>query len=918
MRIGITTKVIFLALLCAILPSVLISLVAYSSSRAALQQAIEAELSDLTKHQMAQLFSSLKSAATNLETWSTLHVMQNVLTDDNDGTIQDELISLQKRYQVFGNLLVLTPDGTVVSEAMQPNKAKNLRSSEFLAAALGGAGYRGSVGYQELVGATGLVMASPIHADYDPATVVGVLVGVVDWSRIQLALSSVRIWGAAQDTDHRLVLQTGDGERLYDTDVSSMQSTGLNFSKSGVQRIDLGNRSYLVGTQIASPPADWVLHAMVSTDVAYAGVTVLRNRIAAISAAILLVAVLLGTLASGRLVAPIRSVTIAMQRVSTGNRDVDLKGVHRKDEIGQMLRAITEFRNKLEQDNAVIREREHSLRTQNLRFDAALGNMSQGLSMFDRQGCLIVCNHQFSVLYDLPAPMLVPGTSQKQILENLASVGSCSSLQAEQYLQRVFENARNVKSWDTLFEAKDHRIVAISHRPMADGGWVSTHEDITERRRAEAQIAHMARHDGLTNLPNRISFRESLQEALSRDEGKGLAVLCLDLDRFKNVNDTLGHPIGDVLLQKVAIRLRQCVGETGVIARLGGDEFAILQSGADRPTDTTGLAQSIIEALSVPYEIEDHHIIIGTSVGVAIAPTDGNDPDQLIKNADLALYRGKADGRGMYRFFEPEMDAKMQARRRLELDLRKALARGEFILHYQPLVNIDTQEIVAFEALVRWRHPERGLIGPDDFIPLTEEIGLITPLGEWILRQACLDAATWPPQIKVSVNLSPVQFRSPNLVLAVFNALAASQIAATRLDLEITESVLLHESGQTLTILHQLHNMGVRISMDDFGTGYSSLSYLQKFPFNKIKIDKSFVQNLETRAESVAIIRAVTGLSRSLGIITTAEGVETAEQLARLQVEGCTEIQGFYISPPCPVSEVAALLKANEAQREVG
>jgi diguanylate cyclase (GGDEF)-like protein len=387
-----------------------------------------------------------------------------------------------------------------------------------------------------------------------------------------------------------------------------------------------------------------------------------------------------------------------------------------------------------------------------------------------------------------------------------------------------------------------------------------------------------------------------------------IAVLCLDLDHFKDINDSLGHPIGDALLKEVGRRLAACVGENDTVARLGGDEFAVVQLGKEEEAAATVLAGRLVEVISAPYEIADHQIIIGVSIGISLSPQDGGNPNELLKNADLALYRAKADGRGTYRFFEAGMDARAQARRLLEMDLRAALRRNEFEVHYQPIRDVAKDQVVAFEALVRWNHPQRGLISPVAFIPLAEETGLIVQLGEVVLRNACADAASWPEDIGVAVNLSPVQFKNLNLVASVSEALASSGLSPRRLELEITESVLLQNSEATLAILHELRANGVRISLDDFGTGYSSLSYLRSFPFDKIKIDRSFVSELSTRDDSIAIVRAVTGLGRSLGIATTAEGVENHAQLELLQREGCTQAQGYLFSPPRPASEVAMML----------
>jgi diguanylate cyclase (GGDEF)-like protein len=376
------------------------------------------------------------------------------------------------------------------------------------------------------------------------------------------------------------------------------------------------------------------------------------------------------------------------------------------------------------------------------------------------------------------------------------------------------------------------------------------------------------------------------------------------------VNDSLGHPVGDLLLKAVASRLRDCVRESDLVARLGGDEFAILQTGACLPTEATALASRLIESISVPYELASHQVAVGVSVGIALAPDDGLDPNALLRSADMALYRAKADGRNLYRFFEAEMDARMQARRSLEIDLRKAIAAAEFELLYQPIIDLRTQKISGFEALLRWPSATRGLLVPADFIPLAEETGLIVPLGNWVLRQACMDAVEWPGDVMVAVNLSPAQFRNKQLILTVMSALAASGLAAGRLALEITETVLLQDAETTLAVLQKLREIGVKIAMDDFGTGYSSLSYLRKFPFDKIKIDQSFIRDMSDHDDSLAIVRAVVAMSSSLSIGTTAEGVETFQQLERLKSEGCTEAQGYLFSPPRSAADVRTWLAA--------
>ncbi len=439
---------------------------------------------------------------------------------------------------------------------------------------------------------------------------------------------------------------------------------------------------------------------------------------------------------------------------------------------------------------------------------------------------------------------------------------------------------------------------------------VTTISDITELRMAEAQIAHMAHHDALTNLPNRVLFREKLEEALRHAvRGVPSAVLYLDLDRFKTVNDTLGHPIGDALLKAVTERLLQAVRQTDTVARLGGDEFAVVQSSINGPGDAKTLATRFVREISQPYDISGNRLQIGVSIGIAMAPEDGTDPDQLLKRADIALYRAKSGGRNRYTFFEENMDALMQARRLLELDLRNAVLAREFELHYQPVVDLADGRIMGFEALIRWNSPSRGMVMPGDFIPLAEEVGLIGELSEWVLKTACAEARTWPDALKVAVNISAAQFRrGTKLVEVVAEVLQSSGLGPGRLELEVTEASMIDDLGATLGLLHRLKEQGVHIAMDDFGTGFSSLSFLRSFPFDKIKIDRSFVSELGKANDSEAIVRAVLGLCDSLGVIAMAEGVETAQQLATLRHLRCAEIQGYLIGKPRPPEAIPGLL----------
>jgi diguanylate cyclase (GGDEF)-like protein/PAS domain S-box-containing protein len=649
------------------------------------------------------------------------------------------------------------------------------------------------------------------------------------------------------------------------------------------------------------------LSAFVDGQTAAIGMTLADNakanqRILAFGgAAGVLLSILVTLLISRSIVRPIRYVTRVMQRVSSKTFDLGSTYMDRGDEIGQMVRAIAAYR-----DN---------LQTQNLRFDAALNNMPHGLAMFDGEQRLVVANRRYAEMYGMTEEQVRPGTPLRDIIAQRIANGIYPGEHQDSDLRErmaAIATSPNMR----IQELSDGRSIVVSRQPMPNGGWVITHEDITERRRAETQIAHMAMHDALTDLPNRVMLRQSLEQAITRmKRGDIIALHYIDLDHFKAVNDTLGHLMGDELLKAVADRLRGCVRETDTVARLGGDEFAIIEMALAQPNDAALLAQRLKDAVKAPYVIDGNQVIIDASIGIALSPADGVTVEELLKNADLAAYAAKADGRGTFRFFEADMDRRIKERRSVEIDLRTAIDRGEFRLHYQPIVSVQTGEITSFEALIRWQHPVRGLIAPSEFIPLAEELGLIVPIGEWVINRACADAVTWSDHIKVAVNLSPLQLINAGLVEVVTRALARSGLPATRLEFEITESVLMQNTAVTLATLHQLRALGIHFSMDDFGTGYSSLSYLRSFPFDKIKIDRSFVKDISGEKSSLAIIRGVTSLAASLNMITTIEGVETAEQLDHVRPLGCAEIQGFLFSPPKSLEEISQLFLRKTAPK---
>jgi diguanylate cyclase (GGDEF)-like protein len=560
-----------------------------------------------------------------------------------------------------------------------------------------------------------------------------------------------------------------------------------------------------------------------------------------------------------------------------------------------------------------LEEREAELELQNIRFNGVVDNLNQGICLFDADRRLVICNANYSGMYGLPPELVRPGTLLEDILRFRVEHGLHPVGGKDAYMERRLALASNGKPDLDVVELLDGRVIAIMHQPTADGGWVSTHRDITEERRIERQIQHLARHDTLTDLPNRLHFREIMAEAVHRIErGERFALLAIDLDRFKLVNDSLGHGAGDLVLQGAARRLRECCREEDIVTRLGGDEFAILTGPLRDRQDAAALAARIVESMGTPMEVDGHQITPGASVGIAMAPMDGTDAEQLVRNADLALYRVKTERRSGYQFFETGLDAALQHRRELEAGLRTALVNDEFRLVFQPILDLDRRRIACFEALLRWDCPERGTISPADFIPVAEDTGLIGAVGRRVLVEACTIAAGWPQDVSVAVNLSTVQFRNRNLVAQIMAVLDDSGLAPQRLNLEVTESLLLTDAETTLKMLHELRAAGIRIALDDFGTGFSSLSYLRSFPFDRIKIDKSFVHDLSSSSGSRAIVNAVIGLGRALGISTTAEGVETEVQLELLRRQGCNEAQGFLFSAPMPAAAVSRMLGSDD------
>ena len=550
---------------------------------------------------------------------------------------------------------------------------------------------------------------------------------------------------------------------------------------------------------------------------------------------------------------------------------------------------------------AAAREREavqNQISIQHRRFQNATDNISQGLALYDRNGVLIACNVRFAQIYGLPAAGAGPGVDPNGPLARCDA-----SIFGKPTARPRTESDGGVRTVNAL---PDGRFIAQRRKDLRGGGWVVSHEDITERLRVEERVRELTTTDVLTGLANRAEFKRRLDMAIAdlrRGSSGKFAVLYLDLDNFKTVNDAFGHSVGDDLLREAGNRIATCLRKGDLVAGFGGDEFAILQRVGRLPRDAMKLAERLIDAIAKPFDIDGHIVEIGVSIGIAICPDDSLDAEELVRDAGVALDHAK-ERCGSYAFFKPAMDEEVRARRQLEIDLRAAVAGNQFVLYFQPVVAVADKSVKSFEALIRWKHPTRGMVSPAEFIPVAEDTGLIVQIGQWVVQEACRQAATWPETIKVAVNVSSIQFKSPGLIKTISDSLRDAGIDGSRLIVEVTESVMIKDAEQAIATLHAVKDLGITVAMDDFGTGYSSLAYLRRFPFDTLKIDRSFVSELDDTQESAAIVRAATGLAKALGMKTVAEGIETEDQLARVGLEGCGLAQGYLISRPMPAEDV--------------
>lgn len=688
----------------------------------------------------------------------------------------------------------------------------------------------------------------------------------------------------------------------------SLFQSGTAIPRMALTRADIALASALRGIEMQAR----MLYQRATKDT-HSAVAEARWVVASVTGLVALMLLVSGILLSARLTTPIerlKDYVIRLRRSNKLSQNMPEELMGRTDEIGALARSFDDLIADLsEARQRLVDESQAKIRTQFERLSAAIESIPQGLCLVDAEERLLMTNSRFLALYDLAPTQAREGMPIREVL-------AACGVNGAKLINRRYESDKPGRSFgltlqQQILNFRNERTIVVKTAKTPEGGLVSVHEDITERRRQEEQITHLAHHDTLTGLANRKLFRDKFLRVLTNlEESQCVALLYMDLDHFKLVNDTLGHPVGDQLLIAVADRLRSCLREVDKAARLGGDEFAILLTDSPRMEDASRISNRIIRTVGLPYDIDGQNIVVGISVGVAMAPEDGTDPDRLMKCADMALYRAKREGRNTYRFFEPEMDEQIQAKRALELDLRDAEAGKDLELYYQPQIGIPQNNVDTFEALLRWKHKERGFVSPVDFIPIAEETGLIGPIGRWVLMQACQDAMAWPESIAVAVNISPVQFRTDTLLPDVEAALSASGLPPHRLELEITESSLMQDTRATIEVLETLREMGVHIAMDDFGTGYSSLSYIRKFYFDRIKIDRSFVHDLTFSKDSRAVVHAVCGLCSALGIDSVAEGVETAQQYQILKTQGCSKVQGYYFAAPMPASETLLKLKS--------
>jgi len=849
-----------------------------------------------------------------------------VLSDRNKAACSDFLAEVREKNPQYTGILTIDPDGSLYCDSLRTGRSLDLRDRDYFKRARDTAdSIVIQTAFGRLTGAAVLQIAHPARDEYQQLQFV--LLASLDLDKF--LKNQTRNLPPGSDillVDRQGMLLTGSSskpgaERPGNSIAASELFRFAAGNVGGTKELADANGDTKVWT-VAETPRVGGVNLYIMAGLAKSDLVAVPNRrlaedMAVLAAFSILLIAGVGLMAELGIRSQIRRIADVAERIAAGDLSARIQQPYAKGELGNLMAvlngaagSIQRQRHDIETLNQRLSRSQQLEKLERERLDIAINNIIQGLVLVDAEARIVVCNRQYIEMYGLSPEVVKPGLTFRELMAHRKDTGSFTG-DVEQLCSSVLRDVAEGIASRRILESGDGRLIDTLTQPLPTGGWLATMEDITERKRYDERIAHMAHYDALTDLPNRALFRERLDAALDAiGPGDQLAVLYIDIDQFKSVNDSLGHTIGDELLRTVAARLRGCLAATDFAARIGGDEFAIIRTAVGEPCEIADLVARIYAAIREPYECVGHLLTADASIGIALAPQHGASQDQLLKNADLAMYEAKAGGRRTFRYFEPAMEARVTALRTLEMDLRQAITDGGFEIHYQPLVSIADGKVTGCEALLRWRHPSRGMISPAEFIPVAEETGLINQLGEWVLAASCAEAATWPGDIKVAVNVSPVQFAREGFALKVAAALASSGLPPHRLELEITEAVLIRDDAAALAMLHQIRALGVRIALDDFGTGYSSLSYLQRFPFDKIKIDRSFIKNIEDPSGAAYIVKAVVDIAAARRMTTTAEGVETAQQLDELRKLGCTEMQGYLYSPAVPVSKLAPLLSS--------
>uniref|UniRef100_Q07PV4 Diguanylate cyclase/phosphodiesterase n=1 Tax=Rhodopseudomonas palustris (strain BisA53) TaxID=316055 RepID=Q07PV4_RHOP5 len=847
-----------------------------------------------------------------------------ILSDRDKAACSKFLAEVREKKPQYTGILTIDPDGSLYCDSLRTGRSLDLRDRDYFKRALDTAG---SIilepTFGRLTGAAVLQIAYPARDEFQQLAFV--LLASLDLDKfLKEQTRDLPPGGEILLVDRNGTVLVGSSAR------PGAAEPGGSIAASELFRFAAGNAGgtreladaagettvwTVAETQAIGGVNLYVIAGHVKSDLVAAPNLRLAEDMAVLAVFSLLLIAGVWLLAEIGIRSQLGRIAKLAERIAAGDLSARILPPFPKGELGNLMSllngaadSIQTQRRDIEHLNIRLLQSQQLEKTERERLDIAISNITRGLLMYDADGRLVVCNRQYIEMHGLSPEVVKPGLPFCDLMAYRKQIGSFDG-DVEEFCSSIRRNLADGKISRYLLETGDGRSIESVTKPLPTGGWLVMTEDVTQRRLYDERIAHMAHYDALTDLPNRVLFHERLESALdAREPDDQLAVFYIDIDQFKSVNDSLGHSIGDELLKIVADRLRGCLAATDFAARIGGDEFAIIQTAVAKATDTTDLVERIYAAIRKPYDCAGHLLTADASIGIALAPQHGANLDQLLKNADLAMYGAKAEGRRTYRFFEPAMEARVIALRTMEIDLRQAIADGGFEIYYQPQLRLCDDKVTGCEALLRWRHPVRGMISPAEFIPVAEETGLINQLGEWVLVESCAEAVKWPGDVKVSVNVSPVQFGSEGFALKVAAALANSGLPAHRLELEITEAVLIRDDEAALTMLHQIRALGVGIALDDFGTGYSSLSYLRRFPFDKIKIDRSFIKNIEDANGSAHIVKAVVDIAAAQRMTTTAEGVETEGQLNELRRLGCSEMQGYLYSPPVPASKLAALL----------